>query len=84
MRARPATSATKRRKHHLGFMVFSAFVVGSMILAIVTVESLEAVTVSTRARSAARQYPVAGSRAASIVKATSRAVVGWPSCQRRS
>jgi DNA polymerase III epsilon subunit-like protein len=35
-----------------------------------------AVTLSTFARSEARQKPVAGSRAASIVKATSRAVVG--------
>jgi cell division protein FtsL len=43
-RARPATSSAKRRKHHLGFMVFSAFVVGSMILAIVTFNVLLAQT----------------------------------------
>lgn len=42
--ARPATSSERRRKHHLGFFVFSAFVVGSMILAIVTFNVLLAQT----------------------------------------
>ena len=38
------TSSAKRRKHHLGFLVFSAFVVSSMILAIVTLNVLLAQT----------------------------------------
>jgi len=40
----PATSSARRRKHHLGFFVFSAFVVSSMILAIVTLNVLLAQT----------------------------------------
>jgi cell division protein FtsL len=42
--SRAATSSAKRRKHHLGFFVFSAFVVSSMILAIVTLNVLLAQT----------------------------------------
>src|SRR5207302_221814 len=47
-----------------------------------TVESLGSFTNATSAKSAVRGYPVAGSRAAESVHATSRAVVGVPSCQR--
>lgn len=43
-RGRPATSASGRHKHHLGFFVFSSFVVSSMILAIVTMNVLLAQT----------------------------------------
>ena len=48
----------------------------------VTVESFSTVTLVSADRSEARGNPVAGSRAASSVKATSRAVVGTPSSQR--
>ncbi len=46
------------------------------------VESSGVNTVSSAAKSPARAYPVRGSRAARSVNATSREVVGFPSCHR--
>lgn len=38
--ASPATTTRRRRKHHLGFAVFAAAVLGSMVLGIVSLNAL--------------------------------------------
>lgn len=38
--AAPATTTRRRRKHHLGFAVFAAVVLGSMVLGIVSLNAL--------------------------------------------